>query len=58
MQKRVRFEWDDSKNRENSQKHGVSFYVAQYAFNDPDRVILEDHKHSAGEKRLLLHWQN
>jgi uncharacterized protein len=29
------FEWDDVKNSQNRQKHGVSFYEAQYAFADP-----------------------
>ncbi len=51
MQKRVRFEWDEKKNQENINKHGVSFYVAQYAFADSNRVILEDLKHSEYEKR-------
>ena len=47
----TRFEWDEDKNRENIRKHGVSFYVAQYAFADRQRVILEDEKHSVAEKR-------
>ncbi|HDR15547.1 MAG TPA: BrnT family toxin, partial [Desulfobacteraceae bacterium] len=34
------FEWDDSKNRENIAKHGVSFHEAQQAFGDEKRVIL------------------
>jgi len=32
-------------------KHGVSFALAQLAFLDEDRVILEDMEHSAEEKR-------
>jgi uncharacterized DUF497 family protein len=28
------FEWDDFKNAQNMEKHGVSFYEAQYAFAD------------------------
>jgi uncharacterized DUF497 family protein len=32
------FEWDDFKNTQNTEKHGVSFYEAQYAFADPHRV--------------------
>ena len=39
---RVRFEWDEKKNRENLVKHGVPFEVAQYAFADPSRVIAEE----------------
>ena len=45
------FEWDEAKNLENQQKHGVSFYEAQYAFLDEHRVIAEDLAHSKQEKR-------
>jgi len=45
------FEWDEAKNLENQQKHGVSFYEAQYAFLDEHRVIAEDLMHSKQEKR-------
>lgn len=45
------FEWDESKNLINQEKHGVSFVEAQLAFLDPQRVILEDTGHSASEKR-------
>ena len=46
-----RFEWDPNKDRENQDKHGVSFAKAQYAFADPRRVIAEDLSHSGREKR-------
>jgi uncharacterized protein len=45
------FEWDEKKNSENLQKHGVSFENAQYAFIDSKRVIAEDLEHSKVEKR-------
>jgi len=51
MARKASFEWDEEKNKENIKKHGVSFYVAQYAFADPNRVILEDIRHSKDEKR-------
>ncbi|MEA3337949.1 MAG: BrnT family toxin [Chloroflexota bacterium] len=35
-------EWDPAKNRINEEKHGVAFYLAQYAFADPNRVLPED----------------
>jgi len=35
----VCFEWDEKKNRQNLEKHGVPFDLAQYAFGDPDRII-------------------
>ena len=47
----VSFEWDESKNLENQEKHGVSFELAQYAFADQNRVIAEDISHSQNEKR-------
>ena len=47
----VEFTWDEKKNRENQDKHGVPFEVAQYAFADPNRVIAEDVSHSLAEKR-------
>lgn len=48
---KVRFEWDEKKNQENQQKHGVPFSLAQYAFADPKRVIAEDFSHSQAEQR-------
>ncbi|NQU40340.1 MAG: BrnT family toxin [Lentisphaerae bacterium] len=47
----TRFEWDPEKDRENQQKHGVTFEFAQYAFADPHRVIAEDVSHSQDELR-------
>ncbi len=45
------FEWDDEKDRANRGKHGVSFFEAQKAFLDTERVIAEDLDHSHSEKR-------
>jgi len=47
------FEWDPAKDRQNRQKHGVDFSMAQYAFADPKRVILTDEEHSTGENRFF-----
>lgn len=49
----MELEWDDSKNAENITKHGLSFYEAQDAFFDKDRVTLQDTKHSSLEKRYF-----
>jgi len=49
--KSARFEWDDRKDEENQQNHGVPFAVAQLAFLDPKRVILRDIEHSHTEER-------
>lgn len=45
------FEWDEAKNLENQEKHGVSFEEAQHAFLDHNRVIAEDLEHSQNETR-------
>ncbi len=49
----MEFEWSETKNLINIEKHGVSFYDAQYAFADPKRIILEDVAHSVDEKRFF-----
>ena len=47
------FEWDADKDRENREKHGVSFGLAQHAFADPLRVIAQDVTHSQQEVRFF-----
>lgn len=47
----VMFEWDVRKNEANIVKHGISFFDAQMAFLDPNRIIAEDIEHSRNEKR-------
>ena len=49
--KKVKFEWDASKDTLNRMKHGVSFTEAQKAFLFIIRVIAEDLEHSEHEKR-------
>ena len=49
---RTRFEWDEKKDEENQKKHKVSFWLAQFAFFDPHRVIAEDSSHSQDEDRF------
>jgi hypothetical protein len=48
----VSFEWDETKNQANIEKHGVSFYEAQKAFLDPKRLIAKDLDHSIDEERF------
>lgn len=52
MKKRTDFQWDENKEKLNQQKHGVSFSLAQLAFLDSNRIILEDVSHSQKEKRF------
>lgn len=47
------FEWNDSKNAGNIRKHSLSFYEAQEAFFDDNRVVLIDKVHSSKEKRYF-----
>lgn len=49
--KETRFEWDEEKDKDNQQKHGVSFMLAQHAFLDSRRIIVEDVEHSDEENR-------
>jgi len=49
---KARFEWDEEKDKENQAKHNVSFSLAQRAFLDPNRVIVEDINHSREEDRF------
>ncbi len=49
--RKATFEWDEEKDKENQEKHGVSFIMAQQAFLDPNRVIVEDVTHSSEEGR-------
>ena len=49
----ARFEWDHEKDRENREKHRVSFALAKFAFADSRRVIAEDLSHGSREKRFF-----
>ncbi len=53
MMSAVSFEWDPEKDRENQQRHGVPFELAQYAFADTCRVIARDLDHSQQEERFF-----
>ena len=46
------FQWDEEKEKENQAKHNVSFALAQKAFLDPHRIIVEDISHSKKEERF------
>ena len=51
MMRETRFEWDPEKDRHNQEKHRIPFELAQYAFADPNRLILQDLSHSEHETR-------
>lgn len=50
--KEAGFEWDDERDKENRQKHRVSFSEAQYAFLDPRRIVAEDIVNGSEENRF------
>ena len=50
----LRFEWDETKNRHNIKKHGVSFEEAQTVFLDDSAIRFFDPEHSADEDRFLM----
>ena len=48
----AQFDWDETKNAANLEKHHVSFEDARTAFVDPNRVIARDLGHSESEERF------
>ena len=50
----VRFEWDETKNRRNRRKHGVSFGEARTVFLDENALRFHDPDHSMDEDRFLM----
>ena len=50
----IRFEWDGKKAEQNALKHGISFEMAAFAFDDPYALVMDDEKHSAVEHRQWL----
>lgn len=49
------FDWDDTKEQLNVEKHGVTFDKAMAAFYDPNRIIAQDTKHSDMEDRFYCY---
>ena len=50
----LKFEWDESKNKKNIEKHGISFEEASSVFLDEEALILTDEGHSQKEERFIL----
>jgi uncharacterized protein len=50
----INFEWDNSKNKSNFIKHGLTFEEAQTAFYDEYARLNPDYSHSESEDRFLL----
>jgi hypothetical protein len=47
----IEYEWDSDKEKKNVLKHGINFTESLIAFEDPNRVIIIDEKHSCEEIR-------
>jgi len=52
--KDIVFEWDETKNKVNVQKHGVSFEEAESVFFDDFALLIADPDHSENEDRFVL----
>jgi uncharacterized DUF497 family protein len=49
----MEFEWDETKNESNREKHGISFDEAKQAFTDNAMLTKEDTRKDYGEKRFI-----
>ena len=49
----MQFEWDETKNRQNIEKHGISFAEAKEVFDDPFHIAQLDHRFSYFEERWI-----
>ncbi len=50
----LRFEWEEKKNKQNIQKHGISFEEAQTVFLDENALRFFDPDHSQNEDRFIM----
>ena len=53
-EKIMKVEWDESKNRLNKKKHGVSFQDAVQALSDPDAIEYFDESHSTKDEDRFI----
>lgn len=50
----MQFEWDNNKERQNQQKHKISFEEAATLWTDPLSLIAPDPSHSSEEERQWI----
>lgn len=50
----MQFEWDENKDRINTEKHGISFLEASTVFYDENAVLFDDPDNSEQEDRFLI----
>lgn len=51
---KIRFEWDENKNKINNDKHKISFEEAQTVFYDECAIVIDDPDHSQEEDRFII----
>lgn len=52
--KKIKFEWDENKNRTNQNKHKISFEEAKTVFYDDEALVIDDPEHSEEEERFII----
>jgi uncharacterized DUF497 family protein len=50
----IQFDWNEKKNKNNIQKHGISFNEAKTVFWDEHAILISDNEHSEFEDRFLI----
>jgi len=50
----MKFEWDETKNKSNLEKHGIDFNQAKEVFTDKNRIEVPDERKDYGEKRTKV----
>lgn len=50
----MEFEWDENKNKSNTQKHGINFNDAKEVFKDENSKIAPDLRKDYGEERWKI----
>ena len=51
---RIKFEWDEHKNKINKEKHKISFEEAETVFYDEGAIVIDDPDHSLEEDRFII----
>ncbi len=49
----MRYEWDETKRRQNLAKHGLDFLDAVPVLEHPALLVIADTRHDYGEERLI-----
>ena len=52
--KKLKFEWDEEKERKNIKAHKIDFTTAAHVFADEYRIEKYDEKHSVAEDRYIV----